>query len=144
MASIFFSQRWERDNLCGNRSSVPNSHVKPVKIHSIREAFLKTTFSGSIPGLMCLMVLQVVMAIISDFFLFFSLRHQYCLLCLTKHHFRWNHGQKHHVRCRGKEKVNPVNEMQRHEWKWVRKCYKNRKLCVACLPLATFGSTTFG
>lgn len=60
--------------------SVSNPHVKPVRCMPVLETHFWKPFSGSIPGLRCLIVLKVMMAIISGFFLFSSLRHWYCLL----------------------------------------------------------------
>lgn len=62
--------------------SVSNSHVKPVRFMPVLETHFWKPFSGSIPGLRCSIVLKVMMAIISIFFLFYSLRHRYCLLSL--------------------------------------------------------------
>lgn len=60
--------------------SVSNPHVKPVRFLPVLDSHFWKPLSGSIPGLRCLMVLKVMMAIISVSFLFSSLKHWYCLL----------------------------------------------------------------
>lgn len=132
MASIFFPQRWERDNLCDNRNSVPNSHVKPVRFILWERHFWKTSFLAAFLDL-CVWCFESCNGHNFRFFyLFFSLRHQYCLLSLTKHHFRWNHGQKHHVRCRAKEKVNSCQQNARTWMKTSEEVLQEQK-ALRCL-----------
>ena len=133
MASIFLPQRWEWRNLCDNRSSVSNSHVKPVRFILSERHFWKA-FSGSIPELQRWMVLKVTMAIISEFFsilLFKTL-----ILFIT-----FNKWRKQNIILdgtmdrnttpdkEGKKKVNLeilVNKMPGHEWGQVRSATRTK------------------
>lgn len=62
--------------------SMSNPHVKPVRFMPVLESHFRKPFSGSIPGLSCLMILKVMMAITSNFFLFPPLRLIDTVYCL--------------------------------------------------------------